>query len=91
MLTCAGRCVATTEEISQLKVNLCYEVMARSSREEKLSRLREELAKKGLEMLEKDSELQERGLYCWLLSRPFRRCVSVWRGGSYLEVRTKRI
>ena len=54
---------AATEEINQLKVDLCREVTARSSREEELARLREELAwlgeelgKNGSEML-KDSEL----------------------------------
>ena len=36
-----------TEEINQLKVDLCREVTARSSREEKLARLREELGKNG--------------------------------------------
>jgi len=50
-----------TKEITQLKVDLCYEVTARSSREEKLTRLREEPRKKGSEMLEKDFELQQRG------------------------------
>ena len=48
----------TTEEISQLKVDLCCEVTARSSREEELARLREQLGKKGSEML--DSELQQK-------------------------------
>ena len=56
-LSAAGK--TTIEEISQLKVNLCHEVTARSSWEEKLARLREELRKKGWEMLEKDSELQQ--------------------------------
>ena len=58
---------AATEKISQLKVNLCHEVTARSSQDEELARRREELAqlgeelgKKGSEMLKKDSELQQR-------------------------------
>jgi len=50
-----------TEEISQLNVDLCYEVTACSHQEEELTRLREELGKKSSEMLEKDSELQQRG------------------------------
>jgi len=49
----------TTEEICQLKVDLCREVTARSTREEDLVRLREELGKKGSEMLE-DSKLQQK-------------------------------
>jgi len=53
-LSVTGKTV--TEEISQLKVDLRREVTARSSREEELARLKEELGKKGSEMLE-DSEL----------------------------------
>ena len=53
-LSIAGKTV--TEEISQLKVDLRREVTTRSSWEEELVRLREELGKKGSEMLE-DSEL----------------------------------
>ena len=49
-----------TEEISQLKVKLCCEVTARSSWEEELTRLWEKLRKKGSEILEKDSELQQK-------------------------------
>ena len=47
-----------TEEIYQLKVDLCHEVTARSRQEEELARFRKELGKKGSEMLEKDSDLQ---------------------------------
>ena len=57
-LSVAGKTV--TKEISQLKVDLCREVTARSSREEELARLREELGKKGSNMLEKNSELQKK-------------------------------
>ena len=45
-----GLHVATTEEISQLKVDLCCKVMAHSSWEEELTRLMEELRKKSSEM-----------------------------------------
>ena len=50
----------TTEEICQLKVDLCREVTTCSSREEELARLREELGKKSSEVLERDSELQQK-------------------------------
>ena len=50
----------TTEEISQLKVDLCREVTAHSSQEEELARVRQKLGKKGLEMLEKDFVLQQK-------------------------------
>ena len=50
-----------TKEITQLKVDLCYDVTARSSRKEKLTRLREEPRKKGSEVLEKGFELQQMG------------------------------
>ena len=42
-LSIAGK--TATGEISQLKVNLCHEVTARSSRKEELARLREEIAR----------------------------------------------
>ena len=55
-LSVAGK--TTTKEISQLKVDLCREVTARSSQKEELARLREPW-KKGSEILE-DSELQQK-------------------------------
>ena len=55
-LSVAGKIM--TEEIYQLKVDLYHEVTARSRKEEELARLREELGKKGSEMLEKDFDLQ---------------------------------
>jgi len=57
-LSVAGKTV--TEEISQLKVDLCRKVMAHSCRKKELARVREELGKKSSEMLEKDSKLQQK-------------------------------
>jgi len=54
-LSVAGK--ATTEEIIQLKVDLGWEVVAHSSREEELGQLTGELEKKGLELLKKNSKL----------------------------------
>ena len=65
--------MTTAEEISKLKVNLYREVMTRSSREEELARLREELGKTGSELLE-DSELQQKHI------KPLRRWFSVRKG-----------
>jgi len=54
-LSAAGK--AATKEISQLKVNLCREVAACSSRKEELVRLREELA-------QLEEELGKKGQRC---------------------------
>ena len=56
-LSVAGKTV--TEEISQLKVDLCRKVTAHSCWKEELARVREDLGKKSSEMLEKVSKLQQ--------------------------------
>jgi len=70
----------TTEEICQLKVDLCREVMARSSREEELAWLREEVGRRVRRGWRRFSSCNKKSLHCWLLSKPLRRCVSVRKG-----------
>jgi len=71
---------AVTKEISRLKVDLGREMVTRSSQKEKLVQLRGELEKKGSKMLKRDSELQQKRVHCWRLSKNLRRCGSVQIG-----------
>ena len=57
-LSAAGK--AATEEISRLKVDLSHEAVVRSSLEKELAQLSGELEKKGLKILKRDSELQQK-------------------------------
>ena len=77
-LSAAGK--AVTEEIGRLKVDLDHEAGVRSSREKELAQLREELDKRGSEMLKNDFKLQQKEFALQTTQQGLWKCISAPRG-----------